>query len=77
MSGNVAIFFPNCLRNLGFRFYNENIPHQGRRMLKNKSTVRLLLWGGGGLIWFGSILQFDGVKVNNTGTFMCMLFEEQ
>lgn len=47
MSGNVAIFFPTCLRNLGFRFYNENIPHQGRRMLKNRRTVRL---GGGGVI---------------------------
>lgn len=47
MSGNVAIFFPIYLRNLGFRFYNENIPHQGRRMLKNKSTVRLVVEGGG------------------------------
>lgn len=75
MSGNVAIFFPTCLRNLGFRFYDENIPPQGRRMLKNKSTVRLM--AGGGLIWFGPILQFDGVKVNNTGTNMCSLFEEQ
>lgn len=48
MSGNVAIFFPTCVRNLGFRFYDANIPLQGRRMLKNKSTVRLLSGGGGG-----------------------------
>lgn len=47
MSGHVAIFFPTCLRNLGFRFYNENIPHLGRRMLKNKSTVRLIVGRGG------------------------------